>query len=88
MGRVLLSGLLIMMLLIIPLRMISQVRDNNGVIAPGNITGYITNYYGLAISGATVGVQGGPVTTSGPDGSYLLEGVDSGGKESKLVRWL
>ncbi len=78
MGRVFSSGLLIMMLLIIPLRMNSQVRDNNGVIAPGNITGYVTNYYGLAISGATVGVQDGPITTSGPDGSYLLEAVDSG----------
>lgn len=67
-----------MMLLMIPFRMISQERDYNGIIAPGNISGYVINYYGLAISGATVGIEDGPLTTSGADGSYFLEGVESG----------
>ena len=47
-------------------------------LPPGNIEGYVFNYYGLAISGATVGVQNGPTTTTGPDGHYLLPGVQAG----------
>ncbi len=45
---------------------------------PGNIEGYVFNYDGLAISGANIAVEGGPSTTSGPDGHYLLEDVYSG----------
>jgi hypothetical protein len=47
-------------------------------VPPGNVEGYVFNYDGLAISGATIGIQGGPTTTSGPDGHYLLSGVTAG----------
>ncbi len=44
----------------------------------GDVEGYVFNYDGLAISGATVGEEGGPSTTTGPDGYYLLEGATAG----------
>ena len=44
---------------------------------PGDIQGYVFNYYGLAISGASIGVTGFPPTTSGADGSYLLQDIPS-----------
>ena len=36
------------------------------------------NYDGLAISGATIGQEDGPTTTSGANGYYFLAGVDGG----------
>jgi len=45
---------------------------------PGNIEGYVFNYDGLSISGATVAVQGGPSTTSDASGHYYLADVNSG----------
>jgi len=64
---------------------ISTYYDNLRIYAsplnpPGNIEGYVFNYDGLTISGATVAVQGGPSTTSGADGHYLLANVNSGDK--------
>ena len=50
----------------------------NCPLPPGDVEGYVFNYDGLAISGATIGVAGGPTTTSGPDGSYLLTGIPAG----------
>ena len=45
---------------------------------PGNLEGYVFNYDGLSIAGATIAINGGPSTTSGPDGSYQLTGINSG----------
>jgi hypothetical protein len=72
------SGLLILMLLLFPFLLLSQEREITGVNAPGNVSGYVFNYYGLAVSGAIVGTEEGPVTTSAANGFYLLEGVESG----------
>ncbi len=44
----------------------------------GDVEGYVFNYDGLAVSGATIGEEGGSSTTSGPDGHYLLLHVTSG----------
>ena len=44
----------------------------------GDLEGYVFNYDGLAISGATIGEEGGSMTTSGPDGYYFLQHVTSG----------
>ncbi len=45
---------------------------------PGNIQGYVFNYDGLSIAGATIAVQNGPSTTSNANGYYFLSGVNSG----------
>jgi hypothetical protein len=45
---------------------------------PGNIEGFVFNYDGLSISGATVAVQNGPSTISGADGHYFITGINSG----------
>ncbi len=50
----------------------------NSYFAAGNVEGYVFNYYGLAVSGAIIGLENGPVTTSGSDGYYLLRGVTPG----------
>ncbi|MBP6871326.1 MAG: carboxypeptidase regulatory-like domain-containing protein [Bacteroidales bacterium] len=50
----------------------------NCPLPPGDVEGYVFNYDGLAISGATIAVEDGPSTTSGPDGSYLLTGIPAG----------
>ena len=44
----------------------------------GDVEGYVFNYDGLAIAGATIGAEDGPTATSGPNGYYLLENVDGG----------
>jgi hypothetical protein len=44
----------------------------------GAVEGYVFNYNGLAIAGATITAENGPTTTSGPNGYYLLEGVNAG----------
>ncbi|MCK9400807.1 MAG: carboxypeptidase-like regulatory domain-containing protein, partial [Bacteroidales bacterium] len=44
----------------------------------GAVDGYVFNYDGLAVSGATIIVENGPTTTSGPNGYYLLEDVNGG----------
>lgn len=66
-------GAVIIFLLSFSLRLTADV-----FLAQGNISGYVSNYYGVAISGAIVGIENGPVTTSGPDGFYLLEGILAG----------
>jgi hypothetical protein len=43
--------------------------------APGDIEGYVFNYDGLTISGATVGIEGMMSTTTAANGYYLLTGV-------------
>lgn len=50
----------------------------NANMAPGNVSGYVFNYYGLAISGAFVGLANGPVTISGTNGYYFLSGLTEG----------
>ena len=45
---------------------------------PAFVEGFVFDYNGLSMSGAIVAVQDGPSTTSGPDGYYLLEDVNSG----------
>jgi hypothetical protein len=83
------SNLMIIMLLALSCRLIS-----NPYLAPGNISGYVSDYYGLAISGATIGLENGPMTTSGPDGYYFLEGVIEGdqnvgcGKAGYNISWI
>jgi len=47
-------------------------------LAQGNISGYVFNYYGLAVSGAVVGVENGPAAISAADGYYFLAGVSLG----------
>ena len=47
-------------------------------LAPGTITGYVFNYYGLAVSGATVGIENGSLTLSNEDGYYIIEGITEG----------
>ena len=44
----------------------------------GAVDGYVFNYDGLAIAGATIAAENGPTTTSGPNGYYLLENVNGG----------
>jgi len=66
-------GLLIAIIVTFSLKLVAYPY-----IAPGNIAGYVFNYYGLAISGAVVGIENGPATTSGADGYYILEGVSFG----------
>ncbi|MCU0371161.1 MAG: carboxypeptidase-like regulatory domain-containing protein, partial [Bacteroidales bacterium] len=44
----------------------------------GAVEGYVFNYDGLAISGATIQAEGVPPTTSGADGYYFLDGVNAG----------
>ena len=44
----------------------------------GSVEGYVFNYDGLAISGATVAVESGASTTTGPDGYYFLDPVMAG----------
>ncbi len=44
----------------------------------GGVDGYVFNYDGLTISGATIGVEDGPTVLSGADGYFLLPGVNSG----------
>jgi hypothetical protein len=44
----------------------------------GCIEGYVFNYDGISISGASVAVEGGPVTVSGADGHYFISGVVAG----------
>jgi hypothetical protein len=48
------------------------------ILAPGNISGYVFNYYGVAVAGAVVGIEDGPYTTSGADGHYFLQDISSG----------
>jgi hypothetical protein len=45
---------------------------------PAYIEGFVFDYDGLSISGATVASQDGPSTISGPDGYYFLESSVSG----------
>jgi hypothetical protein len=45
---------------------------------PGNIQGFVFDYDGLSISGATISVQGGPLTTSNANGHYFLSGINPG----------
>lgn len=66
-------NLLVFFVLFLQCRLVS-----NSVLAPGNLSGFVLNYYGVAIAGATIGLEDGPVTLSGPDGYYILEGVLSG----------
>ena len=47
-------------------------------LEPGDIEGYVFNYDGLAISGATIAHEDGANTVSGPDGHYLLEDIQNG----------
>ncbi len=44
----------------------------------GSIEGYVFNYDGLAIAGATILVENGPTTTSGPNGHYFMSGINGG----------
>ncbi|MBP6871328.1 MAG: carboxypeptidase regulatory-like domain-containing protein [Bacteroidales bacterium] len=48
------------------------------LIPPGNIEGYVFNYDGLSISGATVAVNGGPSTVTNAAGYYYLGNVNGG----------
>ena len=50
-------------------------------LAPGDLQGYVFNYDGLAISGATVAHQSGASTVTGPDGSYLLPDISYGDQQ-------
>ncbi len=72
------SGLMIIILLVLSCRLISQGKDGDIILTRGHITGYVFNYYGLAVSGATVGLEDGPITTSGSDGHYFLKGILEG----------
>ena len=45
---------------------------------PGWIQGYVFNYDGLSIAGATVGIEGGPTAISGANGYYILENAAAG----------
>ncbi|MBU2652571.1 MAG: carboxypeptidase-like regulatory domain-containing protein, partial [Bacteroidetes bacterium] len=45
---------------------------------PGDIEGYVLNGDGLTIAGATVGIEGFGITTSGPSGYYFLATVPGG----------
>jgi hypothetical protein len=44
----------------------------------GDVEGYVFNYDGLAISGATIQDAGGATAVSGPDGYYFLEDAIAG----------
>jgi len=63
-------------------------------LAQGNISGYVFNYYGLAVSGAVVGVENGPAAISAADGYYFLAGVSLGeqnvgcGKTGYNISWI
>ncbi|HPI86588.1 MAG TPA: carboxypeptidase-like regulatory domain-containing protein, partial [Bacteroidales bacterium] len=46
--------------------------------AQGAVEGYVFNYDGLAIAGATLTVENGPTTTSQPNGYYIFEEVNQG----------
>ena len=46
--------------------------------ATGGVEGYVFNYDGLSIAGATIQVENGPTTTSGANGYYLLSPVNGG----------
>jgi len=46
--------------------------------ADGFISGYVFNYYGVAISGATIGKENGPFTTSDNNGYYILDRLPEG----------
>jgi hypothetical protein len=71
--RIVKFSLMIMMLFALSCRLMAD-----SYLAYGNVSGYVSNYYGLAVSGAIIGVENGPVTTSGSDGYYLLRGVTEG----------
>ena len=66
------------MLIALSGRMISRGNGEGINIASGSVAGYVSNYYGLAISGAIVGLENGPATISGADGYYFLEGLTEG----------
>ena len=63
-------------------------------IAPGSVSGYVFNYYGLAIPDAIVGFRTGPITTSDSNGYFILENLPSGpdslgcGKEGYNSVWI
>ena len=46
--------------------------------ALGTVEGYVFNYDGLAVSGATIATAQGNTTTSGPDGHYSIFPVQAG----------
>jgi hypothetical protein len=69
------AGFIVLVFLAISLRLLA------GPLAPGNVSGYVFNYYGLAISGAYVGLENGSVTITNAEGYYFLSELSEGEKE-------
>ena len=54
--------------------------DSAGALVPGNVTGTVTDENGSPINGATVSTPGAS-TTTGPTGTYALNGLSGGEHE-------
>jgi hypothetical protein len=82
------------LVLVIHFGVYSRDSNTSEVRAAGNIEGYVFNYYGLAVSDAVVGVENGPFTTSGANGYYFLEEINTGeqnlgcGKAGYNTSWI
>ncbi len=59
------------------------------MVPPGDVEGYVFNGDGLSIAGATIGVEGGAMTTSSPSGYYFLPTVDGGNQPMYAIKgWI
>ena len=56
------------------------------LVPPGDIQGYVFNYDGLSIAGATVGIEGIGSTITDASGHYLLEDIAAGPKTLYCIK--
>ncbi len=74
---------ILMLFLLLMSRAHSSAQDEYGQrsVDPGNLEGFVFDYYGIAVSGAVIWHEDGVQTQSGPGGHYLLQGIPAGQQE-------